>query len=266
MIRTLVAFSAVVCLCFGDVEPPDIKPCIHNDVVYDLGQRFVDGCDRCMCGLSDDYRKGNYGPDYPSSAVRCWKNPSCCLYTTETGESKRADRGDSWYTADRCERCTCGRYGEVHCGKTGWCYAKPCPNSRGEIIEDGEGYVQGCEYCRCNDGKVECSENTVCCPYTTNPVAWFAATQRAFPGNSFSDGCNRCTCGNNGEAFCTLRGCPNKCSYRSWPDQVHGYLSVGETVIARVEGSDCPKKCTCTLPEGGHSAVLGCADRCAMFL
>ena len=104
---------------------------------------------------------------------------------------------------------------------------------------------------------MKCTENTGCCLYTDKK----GRTKRAYPGDSFNDGCNQCRCGGDGMAACTKMACPDKCSYKNW-DLVSGYTKKGK-VFAFDEKKGCPKECKCKVKKG--KAKLKCRSPCVVF-
>ncbi|XP_063684785.1 U-reduvitoxin-Pr21-like [Bolinopsis microptera] len=120
----------------------------------------------------------------------------------------------------------------------------------------GKKIYSGCEVCQCKrSGKIKCSEEPACCPYLDKK----GRTKLASPGDSYTDGCNQCTCGaEGGMGACTKMGCPNKCAYKNW-DMVSGYAKKGK-VHAYDEERDCPVKCKCKVKKG--QATLKCKPDC----
>ena len=104
---------------------------------------------------------------------------------------------------------------------------------------------------------MKCTENTACCLYSVKR----GRTQRAYPGESFNDGCNQCICGDAGLAACTRKACMDKCFYKNW-DLAPGWASEGKVrAFDREEG--CPKDCRCKLENG--MATLNCRPDCIYF-
>ena len=108
-------------------------------------------------------------------------------------------------------------------------------------------------------GIVKCTKNTACCLYTNKK----GKTKRAYPGDSYNDGCNQCKCSTGGgTGACTKKACPNKCSYKNW-DLVFGYAKKG-TVFAYDEKAGCPKECKCQVKK--KQATLQCMEQdCVLF-
>ena len=96
--------------------------------------------------------------------------------------------------------------------------------------------------------------NEPCCLYIKD-----GQTARAYPGDTYSDGCNQCRCLSQGGA-CTRRGCPGKCSYKNW-DLVMGYADLGQKMVHVFDEEEgtygCPKTCDCEAGERG--AIMNCA-------
>ncbi|XP_063693390.1 U-reduvitoxin-Pr10a-like [Bolinopsis microptera] len=109
------------------------------------------------------------------------------------------------------------------------------------VLKRGQKVYNGCETCKCQkNGEMKCSEGTICCQYLDKK----GKTKRAAPGDSYNDGCNQCTCGEEGGmGACTRMACPDKCAYKNW-DLISGYAKKGK-VNAYDEEEDCPKQCKC---------------------
>merc|ERR1719350_1799701 len=109
MIRTLVVFSAVVCLCFTE-SPPELPEefmrCYRDMMVYQVGDKYDRGCETCECTFDFD------GIDLPK--FECTKNTKCCLYSSGTGQNLRAFPGESYN--DGCNSCRCNKRGKGLCG------------------------------------------------------------------------------------------------------------------------------------------------------
>jgi len=121
----------------------------------------------------------------------------------------------------------------------------------------GHTFYNGCEDCWCTDsGEVVCTEGTVCCQFANKK----GKTNRAYLNESYFDGCNTCTCYEDGPA-CSEKFCPNKCFYKNW-DLAPGYAKKGQ-VNAYDEEVGCPKQCRCNLKNG--TATLKCSQHCILY-
>ncbi|XP_063680211.1 uncharacterized protein LOC134815589 [Bolinopsis microptera] len=126
-------------------------------------------------------------------------------------------------------------------------------------LKIGKKVYRGCEECECMpNGEMECSEGTACCQYLDKK----GKTKRAYPGDSYHDGCNQCTCGDEGGmGACTRMACPDKCAYKNW-DLISGYAKKGN-VHAYDEERGCPRICKCKVKKG--QATLQCKTPCVYF-
>eukprot|EP00116_Pleurobrachia_bachei_P013187 sb/3473449/ len=109
----------------------------------------------------------------------------------------------------------------------------PIPCSAFEL-GDGDTADFGCEVCTCKDGYLECTKGTDCCMFAESD----GSTGRAFVGEKFYNGCNRCRCGRGGVPRCTPRVCQDKCHYKNL-DGHYGWLSNGAEVSGHIQICRC---------------------------
>ena len=164
--------------------------------------------------------------------------------------------GDSVY--EGCEKCKCTKSGLLFSlSKPSLCLSGPVKQSTSWLFCHLLYCIMTSSMYIVISGLMKCTENTACCLYTDKK----GRTKRAYPGDSFNDGCNQCRCGADGMAACTKMACPDKCSFKNW-DLVSGYAKKGR-VFAFDEKKSCPKECKCKVKKG--KAKLKCRSPCVVF-
>jgi hypothetical protein len=85
----------------------------------------------------------------------------------------------------------------------------PAPEPQTYQLGDWFPSLDGCNKCTCTNNGIMCTVQ-VCAPPPPPPPApgceW--SGKKIEPGTSFSDGCNTCSCGPDGQLACTARACP----------------------------------------------------------
>lgn len=156
--------------CWTDPSPPDqpVTP-TPSPATYQLGDWFpsLDGCNKCTCT----------DVGIMCTVLACGAPPVEPPPVTPPPskgclvDGKWLEPGTRFGAKDNCNTCTCGADGQVACTEMG-CVEPPSP----PVMPPPN---KGCDF----SGK------------------WIPS------GTSFSDGCNSCSCGPNGEIACTDRFC-----------------------------------------------------------
>lgn len=190
--QALLPLTLLVTACVDSNQAP--ASCEVDGKSYESGTTGIvgpGGCPACQC---DD---GKLACD----DIGCGpQDEAPCTVAGKTYES--GAKGIP--AADGCNTCTCDE-GELTCT------VKSCPG--GEHCEqDGVSYAPGddvptdCGACTCTDLGIECL--AIACPTTC--VVEEVEYQ---PGDLISvdsDGCNKCSCGEDGEVECTDEPCPEE--------------------------------------------------------
>ena len=172
----------------------------------------------------------------PCSAEECGTRPVCELdgVVIRVGESIRA--------ADGCNTCDCQDDGTLFCSEMG-CLPGCWVEELGVELAIGESFTRenaSCgEDCTCTEGGLACYARP-CRP----PACLFDGEEYAV-GAAFRapDGCNTCTCLEDGRVVCTERACPG----RTCVIEGEGVeLAIGQSYTMP---GYCGDICTCT--EGG---------------
>jgi Pacifastin inhibitor (LCMII)/Kazal-type serine protease inhibitor domain len=176
------------------------------------------------------------GPCHPHSA-----GPNACV-CDYAGDQYAA--GDSFKSSDSCNDCTCQRDGAVVCTKRA-CVQPICGGLLGAACPSDKQYCDFPEDALCGaaDATGVCETKPEVCPEIYQPVCgcddktYGNACEAAMagvsvaksgecevagcdyegkhyaPGDSFpaADGCNNCSCQQNGRVVCTLRACVAIC-------------------------------------------------------
>jgi hypothetical protein len=181
------------------------EPCLGpNDIRYDAGDTFVDGCNNCVCN-----EDGSITCDTGQCAVTC----------EFAGEIYQP--GQAFPAGDGCNVCSCGSDGSVTCTDS------PCGSScvyAGVQRAAGETFpaLDGCNTCTCeSDGNVSCTELACACDaasewwrdYVETDPGQCAVINYTCPPNTISFE-NSCGCGCEQSATCAESyDCapPNQC-------------------------------------------------------
>ncbi len=164
----------------------------------------------------------------------------------------------------------------VECrAKYGNCSAPGCYNQPGGCLYNSVQYhvgeqfksTDGCNVCTCTKGGVACTGRV--CPTTRNCTVGGIVHA---PGESWSDGCNSCSCGENGDVGCTARICPpDFCTYQgvthkigdTWKSDSCTSCSCDAQGIASCKNTcDCPEVLCSPAPVGCRytgTDAKGCA-------
>lgn len=162
------------CLADGTVQCSGkscFSNCRHNGVVYKAGQSFKpDKCNTCWCMVTGDLS---------CTDMSCY--PDC----KHQGKTYKA--GETFLKGDNCNTCTCTVTGDVTCGKESCLPVQTTTQSYIPLPpQPTPNYI---------DVTVRCQHNG----YTYN-VGDTTPSQ---------DGCNECTCRQNGNMECTNNVCSN---------------------------------------------------------
>ncbi|MBR57523.1 MAG: hypothetical protein CMH54_05615 [Myxococcales bacterium] len=193
--------------CSGEDCP---TTCDYNGQTYNEGDSFpaTDGCNSCVCDAD-----GSVG----CTEIDC---PTTCDY-----EGTNYDAGETWDASDGCNSCTCNDDGTIDCTEE-VCSECPPPVTFEGPCEDVVAYAKHpetglcCEYgtpCEVSEGwlvfytEEECTKGCSGddCPVTCE---YEGATYNAGESWDASDGCNTCTCHEDGMIACTLMLCPEGCT------------------------------------------------------
>ena len=125
------------------------------------------------------------------------------------------------------------------------------------VYEEGKVIWRGFHKHTCMAGQWQIIAR-ICCMY----VDAEGQTQRAFPGDTYNNGCNEAVCRSNGLGVvrsCDPDKCEDKCEYKNW-DGVEGYAEVGREDVQVHD--DCPRTCTCEANDDGPR--IGKCSRCVL--
>lgn len=173
--------------------------CIYGGKSYKAGETFksTDGCNSCGC---------NAGGPVTCTAMAC-AAPGCSY------GGKTYAVGDSFKSTDGCNSCSCTASGQVPC--TTMACATDAGPAPADCSNSGAcpGPAPGAPNYRCADGT---TGGPVCADNGRGTCGWMMRSctcsygGKTFQaGDSFpaSDGCNTCSCGNDGQTSCTKRAC-----------------------------------------------------------
>ena len=182
--------------------------CAIGDRVYKAGESFPsphDTCNSCYCSI----RNGVAG-------YSCTKK-ACSTGYTCTYKGKKYKLHDKFVATDGCNICKCGEWGKLTC-TTGSCGALRRCSENGRVYEVGAAMPKPAN----KPGSAECVEKCYCgkdgfktcikAPCHTIPKCSYNG--KAYnAGDNFpaGDGCNTCTCKEDGSFICTGRSCTVYC-------------------------------------------------------
>ncbi|KAI3384435.1 hypothetical protein SNEBB_003336, partial [Seison nebaliae] len=216
-------------------ECPQIKGCLVNDMIYNIGQKYYkDKCTICECknGGKMDCNKKQCDPltcDHPEI-----KPTECCPVCPDVEQC--VYNGKIYHIGERvpidqCSICTCTDNGfncekigcqKLNCSnpliKSGHC-CPICPttcNENGKEYPNGDTFQRGlCESCKCMFGRISCQKAK--CPITicSNPINEPGKCCPACLDGCFKDGktyqigetvskdkCQVCTCKMSNQITC----------------------------------------------------------------
>ncbi len=149
---------------------------------------------------------------------------------------------------DGCRSCTCNADTTITCVETAAC-ERTCEDALGGSYDIGELWSAGdrCNVCQCVVGDAGAPE--VSCTSNDCGLPCIYAGQQRPSGTSFPalDGCNTCTCGDDGVVGCTEMACACDAEAEWWRDYVGS--SVEDCAVIDF---DCPPNTT------GFSNQCGC--------
>jgi hypothetical protein len=167
------------------------QTCTYGGTTVNVGQSFPspDGCNQCTCAADGAY----------CTERACAGDAGLCIY-----DGKTYKPGDSFPSTDGCNSCGCSADGLVACTK------KACALDC-SATASCKGPRPGAPNIQCADGTVGgpvCADIGGACGWTMRSCECKDANGGVHKaGETWDDGCNSCSCDQQGYAMCTARAC-----------------------------------------------------------
>jgi hypothetical protein len=174
--------------------------CTYTGQTVNVGQPIGDSCNECQCTAQGALCKGI--PCASDAGGVDGSGGGACTVDGKTYKS-----GETFKSPDGCNTCSCLPDGNAAC--TEMACADPPPvdcSAKGACT----GPMPGVPSTLCADGSTagpECSDVGGQCGWHITSCVCKEGTVVHQAGDNWSDGCNTCSCSQNGSALCTQKAC-----------------------------------------------------------
>ena len=207
--------------------------CAANGNEYRHGDTFMDGCNQCKC------HKGVVNCQQKACVQEPIKREADDVHDTKEHQHHGAiciaigneyRHGDTFM--DGCNQCRCHN-GVVSCEQKA-CLQEPIQREADDLNDTrehhgaiciangnehrhGDTFMDDCNECRCNNGRVHCQEKACPKPFKTVAQKEIVLVQpkcvlnhRSYQeGETFREDCNMCRCFSSGMVHCQQKVCPS---------------------------------------------------------